>query len=247
VVCRPSIVFHNRIRFPSISLPTLSTTYIDQKQEQNLGLHGLNSILLQPRSRFNSAILRSFDLLACSEFLLAGVIHEDPGNLDDADEAEEEVYGCKHDVSRLDDQAPASPDQTRGCKSDVLCKGKLFGRAVEVGDACEDEAPLHDWSPEMYSLDPNRTIPQSLCPALSTRRRSSALPSPALESTPRRPECLRLCLRSEELRPERWPGGAEERAWCGHGESGAPLLAEHSSKHWQSIENQPRSKKSGVE
>jgi len=47
-----------------------------------------------------------------------------------------------HDISRLDDQAPTSPDQTCGSQGDVLCEGELFGRAVEVGDAGKDEAPL---------------------------------------------------------------------------------------------------------
>jgi len=186
---------------------------------RDLGLHSLDTILLQPRSRLNSAVLRGFDLLAGGELLLATVIHEDAGDLDDADEAEEEVYGCEHNVSRFDDQAPAGPDQTCGCQGGVLCEGELFGGTVEVGDASEDETPLHDRRPEMHRLDPNRTIPQPPRPTLFARRRSGALPSPALEPTPRRPERLRLSLRSKELRPERWPGGAKERAWCWHGES----------------------------
>jgi len=98
-----------------------------------------------------------------------------------------------------------------------ILQASAFLLAIQV-------TPLKDIdSPEMHSLDPNRTIPQPLRPALSTRRRSSALPSPAMEPTPRRPERLRLCLRSEELRPEHWPGSAEDRAWCGHGESDSSL------------------------
>lgn len=71
----------------------------------------------------------------------------------------------------------------------------------------------------MHSLDPNRTIPQPLRPTLGPGRRSSALPSLALEPAPRRPERLRLGLRGEELRSKRRPGGTEECTWCGHGES----------------------------
>ncbi len=47
-----------------------------------------------------------------------------------------------HDIPRLNDQAPAGPDQACACQSHVLCEGELFGGAVEVGDAGEDEAPL---------------------------------------------------------------------------------------------------------
>jgi hypothetical protein len=54
--------------------------------------------LLQPRSRLNGAILRGFDLLAGGELLLGRVVHENAGDLDDADEAEEEVYGCEPGV-----------------------------------------------------------------------------------------------------------------------------------------------------
>jgi hypothetical protein len=50
--------------------------------------------------------------------------------------------GEVHDVSRLDDQAPAGPDQACTCEGDVLCEGELFGGAVKVRDASEDEAPL---------------------------------------------------------------------------------------------------------
>ena len=47
-----------------------------------------------------------------------------------------------HDIPRLNDQAPAGPDQTCACEGDVLCEGELFGGPVEVGDAGKDEAPL---------------------------------------------------------------------------------------------------------
>jgi hypothetical protein len=78
-------------------------------------------------------------------------------------------------------------------------------------------------SPEMHSLNPNRTIPQPPHPTLAPRRRSSTLPSPTLllEPSSRRPERLRLALCSEELCAKRWPGGAEECAGCGHGDSSA--------------------------
>jgi len=74
----------------------------------------------------------------------------------------------------------------------------------------------------MHSLDPNRTIPQSARPALAARRRSSALPSPALllEARSRRPESLPLRL-GEEVRlcAEGRARGAQECAWCGHRDS----------------------------
>lgn len=157
------------------------------------------------------------------------VVADDAGDLDGADEAEEEVYRCEHNVSRLDDQAPASPDQACAGQGDVLCEGELFSGAVEIGDAGEDECPLHDWRPEMHSLDPNRTIPQPLGPTLLSRRRSSTLPSLPLESTSCRSESLGLGsgLGGEELGAERWPGGAEEGAWGGHCGL-TPLLAEKS-------------------
>jgi hypothetical protein len=47
-----------------------------------------------------------------------------------------------HNISRLNNQAPAGPDQTCACEGDVLCEGELFGGPVEVRDAGEDEAPL---------------------------------------------------------------------------------------------------------
>lgn len=47
-----------------------------------------------------------------------------------------------HDIPRLNDQAPAGPDQTCACEGDVLGEGELFGGPVEVGDAGKDEAPL---------------------------------------------------------------------------------------------------------
>lgn len=37
-----------------------------------------------------------------------------------------------HDISRLNDQAPTSPDQACASEGDVLGKGELFSGAVEV-------------------------------------------------------------------------------------------------------------------
>jgi hypothetical protein len=56
---------------------------------------------------------------------------------------EEEGEGEIHNIPRLNDQAPAGPDETCACQGHVLCEGELFGGAVEVGDASEDEAPLN--------------------------------------------------------------------------------------------------------
>lgn len=124
---------------------------------------------------------------------MAIVVRDDAGDLDDADEAEEEVDSCEQDVFWLNDQAPASPDQAGSSEGDVLGKRELLGRTVKVSDACNDNCPLHDRSPEMNSLDPNRTIPHPLEPAnlLLRSRRGRALPSLAaivLESTSRSSE-----------------------------------------------------------
>ena len=71
-------------------------------------------------------------------------------------------------------------------------------------------------SPEMHSLQSNRTIPHPLEPVLFYRRRSCTLPSLCLlpESTSRRPESLTVC--EEVGRAERWTSGAEEGRCCGH-------------------------------
>jgi len=73
----------------------------------------------------------------------------------------------------------------------------------------------------MHSLNPNRAIPQPLQQILLHRTSSSrALPSATslLELVSRLAEDTRLCLRlrGEELGAERWAGGAEEGAGCGH-------------------------------
>jgi hypothetical protein len=72
------------------------------------------------------------------------------------------------------------------------------------------------FSPEMYSLQPNRTIPHSFQPALLNRRRSRTLPSLCLlpESASRRPESLSMC--EEVGGTERWTSSAEEGCSCGH-------------------------------
>lgn len=46
------------------------------------------------------------------------------------------------DVTRFDNQAPASPDCACGCERCVLGQGELLGGPVEVGDSGDDKAPL---------------------------------------------------------------------------------------------------------
>jgi hypothetical protein len=46
-------------------------------------------------------------------------------------------------VSRLNDQAPSSPDHTRASEGKVLGEGELLCWTVEIGDTCEDDTPLH--------------------------------------------------------------------------------------------------------
>lgn len=61
------------------------------------------------------------------------------------------------DVLWLDDQAPASPDQTSGSKSDVLGQGELFSRTVKVVDSSNDNPPLFrdDVSTSLLIKTPN--------------------------------------------------------------------------------------------
>jgi hypothetical protein len=52
--------------------------------------------------------------------LLAGVVHEDASGLGGTDAEEQEVDRSEEQVAGLDDEAPASPDQTGGCQGSVL-------------------------------------------------------------------------------------------------------------------------------
>lgn len=74
--------------------------------------------------------------------VLAVAPHQDAGDLDDSDDAEEEVDGGEQVVLGLDDEAPAGPDETRGGQGAVLLQGELLGGAGEVGDTGEDKGPL---------------------------------------------------------------------------------------------------------
>jgi len=76
------------------------------------------------------------------DVLLAVAPRQDAGDLDDADDAEEEVDGGEQVVLGLDDEAPARPDEAGGSQGAVLLQRELLGRAGEVGDAGEDEGPL---------------------------------------------------------------------------------------------------------
>lgn len=81
-------------------------------------------------------------LLNHSLVLLAAAPHHDAGDLDDSDDAEEEVDGGEQVVLGLDDEAPARPDEARSRQGAVLLQRELLGRATEVRDAGEDEGPL---------------------------------------------------------------------------------------------------------
>lgn len=76
------------------------------------------------------------------DVLLAAAPEHDAGDLDDADDAEEEVDGSEQVVLGLDDEAPARPDEAGSRQGAVLLQRELLGRATEVGDAGEDEGPL---------------------------------------------------------------------------------------------------------
>lgn len=100
-----------------------------------------------------------------SDSLLAVAPHQDTGDLDDADDAEEEVDGGEQVVLGLDDEAPAGPDDTRGRQGAVLLQGELLGRASEVGDTGDDEGPLHDGRPEVHRLEADGAVPHAPEPA----------------------------------------------------------------------------------
>lgn len=88
-------------------------------------------------------LLLGLDSGVCDSLVLLAVApHQDAGDLDDSDDAEEEVDGGEQVVLGLDDEAPAGPDETGGGQGAVLLQGELLGRAGEVGDTGEDEGPL---------------------------------------------------------------------------------------------------------
>ena len=95
-------------------------------------LHSLLGLVLDLSDGISNALV----------LLLAVAPHHDAGDLDDADDAEEEVDGCEQVVLGLDDEAPAGPDEARGRQGAVLLQRELLGRAGEVGDTGEDEGPL---------------------------------------------------------------------------------------------------------
>ena len=80
--------------------------------------------------------------LDSSVVLLVGVVNEDAGGLGSADAEEQEVDGGEEQVARLDDEAPASPDQTGGGQGGVLGEGEVLCGTGEVGGTGEDETPL---------------------------------------------------------------------------------------------------------
>lgn len=77
----------------------------------------------------------------------AAPVHQHSRRLGGAGEEEEEVYGCKEDIPRADDEAPAGPDETGGHESGVGVEGELGGGAGKVRCAGNNEAPFHDGSP----------------------------------------------------------------------------------------------------
>lgn len=74
--------------------------------------------------------------------LLAGVVHQDASGLGGADAEEQEVDRSEEQVARLDDEAPAGPDQASRGQGGVLRQREVFGRTGEVGGAGENKSPL---------------------------------------------------------------------------------------------------------
>lgn len=87
-------------------------------------------------------VLDLADLVGEGLVLLALAPQQDAGDLDDADDAEEEVDGGEQVVLGLDDEAPARPDDAGSGQGAVLLQRELLGRAAEVGYAGEDDGPL---------------------------------------------------------------------------------------------------------
>lgn len=83
-------------------------------------------------------------------------------------------------------------------------------------------------SPEMDSLDPNRTIPQPLEQVLVPNRRCRALPSLTLRLEPRSRRSEGLSLGEEVRGAECWARGAEEGLRCGHRDSSLKNQSEES-------------------
>lgn len=97
----------------------------------------------------------------------ATAVLNDTGDLDDTDDAKEEVDSSKpgHPISQSidyynrrkelsieevdvqvvlgsDDHTPASPDSTGGHQSTVLGQGQLLGGTAKIGNTSNDESPL---------------------------------------------------------------------------------------------------------
>jgi hypothetical protein len=100
--------------------------------------------LLSALDSLLDAVLDLDDGVSDGLVLLAAAPHHDAGDLDDADDTEEEVDGGEEVVLGLDDEAPAGPDEAGGRQGAVLLQGELLGGAGEVGDAGEDEGPLQE-------------------------------------------------------------------------------------------------------
>lgn len=115
---------------------------------------------MPPTLRLNS-FLSLLDLITDCLAFLRHVVGYDSGDLDNADDTEEEVdcsqtvnsissnpasnieTACNvQDVSRLDNQAPSSPDSTSASKGNVLRQRELLSWTVEIGYTGENEAPL---------------------------------------------------------------------------------------------------------
>jgi hypothetical protein len=130
---RPYITFPPRSSNTSLPSPLLG---VGNALERSLGI--LNDLL-------NSADVLVGLLLGGLEsrvVLLAGVVEEDAGGLGGADAEEQEVDGGEEEVARLDDEAPASPDQAGGRQGGVLGEREVLCGTGEVGGAGEDETPL---------------------------------------------------------------------------------------------------------
>jgi hypothetical protein len=112
-----------------------------------------------------------------------------------------------------DDEAPPRPDQTGGREGTVLGEGQLLGRAREVGDAGQDERPLHDGGPEVHRLEADGAVPHAREPGLLGLLGGRALPSATGRGS------LGLPGGSVSAKgglAKRRPGSAEESRRCWH-------------------------------
>jgi hypothetical protein len=81
--------------------PPLVHQYPEIKGVLDLGFHGRNDILLQALSAINDILFCALELCGGGFAFVAVVVGDDAGDLDDAYDAEEEVYCCEPSLNEV--------------------------------------------------------------------------------------------------------------------------------------------------